>query len=226
MRGLADEDRFGGLTACDTRRRTYGTGRRTILTYSAELHAAQARELDGTTLAKAGKKLDELAATLVCGKARRSRDKVEAEIGSITRKPWVRRVVTWQLSGSHPGGPAAGLGIDQAARAALEEELFGKHVLISDHDDWSAAEAIAGYRSQSEAEVSFRQLKDPARRVILPDVPLDRAQHPRAHLHLRARPASRPPHAAQGPPGRPGPIRTRDARRTRPDQRGRPAPPG
>jgi hypothetical protein len=26
-------------------------------------------------------------------------------------------------------------GRDQAARAALEEELFGKHVLITDHDD-------------------------------------------------------------------------------------------
>ena len=29
------------------------------------------------------------------------------------------------------------------------------------HDDWPAAEVIAGYRSQSEAEFSFRQLKDP-----------------------------------------------------------------
>jgi hypothetical protein len=34
-------------------------------------------------------------------------------------------------------------------------------VLITDLDDWPAAEAIAGYRSQSEAEFSFRQLKDP-----------------------------------------------------------------
>ena len=43
----------------------------------------------------------------------------------------------------------------------MEEELFGKHVLITDHDDWVVAEVIAGYRSQSEAEFSFRQLKDP-----------------------------------------------------------------
>jgi hypothetical protein len=34
-------------------------------------------------------------------------------------------------------------------------------VLITDHDDWPAAEVIAGYRSQSEAEFTFRQLKDP-----------------------------------------------------------------
>jgi hypothetical protein len=34
-------------------------------------------------------------------------------------------------------------------------------VLITDHDDWPVPEVIAGYRSQSEAEFSFRQLKDP-----------------------------------------------------------------
>src|ERR1022692_822661 len=45
-------------------------------------------------------------------------------------------------------------------RAALEEEIFGKHVLITDHDDWPVHEVIAAYRSQSEAEFSFRQMKD------------------------------------------------------------------
>ena len=34
---------------------------------------------------------------------------------------------------------------DPDARAALEEGIFGKHVLITDHDDWPAAEVIAGY---------------------------------------------------------------------------------
>jgi transposase len=156
-----DQARFGGLTAYDTRREVYGTERRTILTHSPELHAAQARGFDGTTVVKAGKKLDELAATLARGKTRRSRDKVEAEIKTITRKPWVRRVITWQLSGEQPKDLRLSWSIDAAARAALEEELFGKHVLITDHDDWPAAEVVAGYRSQSEAEFSFRQMKDP-----------------------------------------------------------------
>ena len=34
-------------------------------------------------------------------------------------------------------------------------------MLITDHDDWPVPEVVAGYRSQSEAEFSFRQLKDP-----------------------------------------------------------------
>jgi len=160
-RGVVDQERFGGLTAFDTRRVVYGAERRAILTHSPELHQSQARGFDGTTLAKAGRKLDDLAAVLAGGKTRRPRQKVEAEIEAITRKPWVRRVVTWQLAGEQPRDLRLSWGIDQAARAALEEELFGKHVLITSHDDWPAAEVIAGYRSQSEAEFSFRQLKDP-----------------------------------------------------------------
>ena len=160
-RAVVDESRFGDLTALDTRRVVYGTERRAILTHSPEYHASQAAGFDGTTLAKAGQKLAELAATLERGKTRRGRDKVEAEITAITAKPWVRRVITWQLDGGQPRDLRLTWGIDPGARAALEEELFGKHVLITDHDDWPAADVIAAYRSQSEAEFSFRQMKDP-----------------------------------------------------------------
>ena len=159
-RSVVDQDRFGGLTCYDTRRVVYGAERRAILTHSPELHKSQAAGFDCTTLAKAGRKLDELAATLARGKTRRSREKVQAEIESITAKPWVRRVITWQLAGDQPRDLRLTWRQDPAARAALEEEIFGKHVLITDHDDWPVPEVVAGYRSQSEAEFSFRQMKD------------------------------------------------------------------
>jgi transposase len=160
-RTVVDQDRFGGLTACDTRRQAYGAERRAILTHSPELHQSQARGFDGTTMAKAGKKLDELAAVLARGKTRRPKEKVEAEIEAITREPWVRRVITWRLDGQEPKDLRLTWAVNQDARAALEQEIFGKHVLITSHDDWPVPEVIAGYRSQSEAEFSFRQLKDP-----------------------------------------------------------------
>ncbi|HEY5880690.1 MAG TPA: IS1634 family transposase [Nakamurella sp.] len=159
-RAPVDPDRFGALSAHDTRREVYGSQRRAILTHSPELHRAQAAGLDGTTLAKAGRKLDELAATLARGKTRRAKQKVHAEIEQITAKPWIRRVITWQLTGEQPKDLRPTWRVDPDARAALEEELFGKHVLITDHDDWPVAEIVAGYRSQSEAEFGFRQLKD------------------------------------------------------------------
>ena len=159
-RSLVDKERFGGLTAYDTRREVYGARRRTILTHSPELRDSQARGFDGTTLAKAGKKLDELAATLARGKTRRGKDTVTAEIETITAKPWVRRVITWTLDGDQPRDLRLTWSIDPDARAALEEELFGKHVLITSHDGWPVPEVVAGYRSQSEAGFSFRQMKD------------------------------------------------------------------
>src|SRR5216683_1149741 len=116
-RSLVDKDRFGGLTAFGTRREVYGAQRRTILTHSPELHAAQAAGFTGTTLAKAGKKLDELAATLARGKTRRGKDKVAAEIEKITAKPWVRRVITWQLNGDQAKDLRLTWSIDPDARA-------------------------------------------------------------------------------------------------------------
>jgi transposase len=101
-RSVVDDGRFGDLTAYDTRRVVYGAERRAILTHSSELHQSQARGFDGATLAKAGRKLDDLAAVLARGKTRRDRAKAEAEITAITRKPWVRRVVTWQMAGDQP----------------------------------------------------------------------------------------------------------------------------
>jgi transposase len=160
-RSIVDKKRFGGLTAYDTRRTAYGTERRAILTHSPELRQAQAAGFTGTTLAKAGKKLDELAARLARGKTRRPRDKVEAEITSITSAAWVRRVIRWKLTGDTAKDFRLSWHVDEQARADLEEEIFGKHVLITSHDDWAVPEVVAGYRSQSEAEFGFRQLKDP-----------------------------------------------------------------
>lgn len=160
-RTVVDRERFGGLTAFDTRRAAYGAERRAVLTHSPELHDAQAAGFAGTTLAKACQRLGELQARLARGKTRRPRDRVEAEITSIVSAPWVRRVVRWDLAGDAPKDLRLSWDIDEKARAALEEEIFGKHVLITSHDDWPVPEVVAGYRSQSEAEFSFRQMKDP-----------------------------------------------------------------
>jgi len=159
-RHLVDAERFAGLTALDTRRKVYGADRRVVLTHSPTLHAAQSRGFD-QTLAKATKKLAALADTLARGNTRRPRDKVDAEIRKVLNDSWAARVTTYQLTGDTPSEHRLSFHIDQAARDALEQEMFGKRVLVTDHDDWPVAEVVAGYRSQSEAEFSFRQLKDP-----------------------------------------------------------------
>jgi transposase len=159
-RQIVDAQRFGGLTAVVTRRVIYRTQRRVVLTHSPTLHAKQARGFD-QTLAKAGARLCTLADTLARGKTRRARSAVETEITTICRDSWTARVITWHLHGDTPAEHRLSWNIDLSARATLEEEVFGKRVLITDREDWPVAEVVAAYRSQSEAEFSFRQLEDP-----------------------------------------------------------------
>ncbi|MGH3570092.1 MAG: IS1634 family transposase, partial [Pseudonocardia sp.] len=159
-RHVVDSERFAGLTALETRRNIYGAERRVVLTHSPTLHAAQSRGFD-QTLAKAGLKLAELGDTLARGKTRRSRAKVETEIAHILKDPWLTRVLRYQLTGDTPAQHRLSFHPDNRARDALEQQVFGKRVLITNRDHWPVAEVVAGYRSQSEAEFSFRQLKDP-----------------------------------------------------------------
>jgi len=156
-----DTQRYPGLSAIDTRRVVYGATRRVVLTHSQSLHDDQARSFTGTTLAKAGKALDELAATLARGKTRRERPAVETEIAAITRDRWLQRVIDWQLTGDTPAAHRLTWAVNSQKRRALENEVFGKRILVTDHDDWTVTDIVAGYRSQSEIEFGFRQLKDP-----------------------------------------------------------------
>ncbi|MGH3481283.1 MAG: IS1634 family transposase, partial [Nocardioidaceae bacterium] len=121
---------------------------------------AQARGF-AQTLAKATAKLSALTDTLARGHTRRPRNKVDTEINKILKDPWAARVISYQLTGDTPAEHRLSFHLDPTARDALEQEIFGKRVLITDRDDWPIADVVAGYRSQSEAECSFRQLKDP-----------------------------------------------------------------
>jgi transposase len=159
-RHVVDPDRFPGVTALEQRRHVFGADRRIVLTHSPSLHTAQSRGFD-QTLAKATAKLSVLADTLARGHTRRPRDKVTAEITQIVKDPWARRIITWHLSGGSPAEHRLTFNLDEHARTDLEAEVFGKRVLMTDRDHWPTAEVVAGYRSQSEAELGFRQLKDP-----------------------------------------------------------------
>lgn len=160
QRQIVDTDRFDELTAAETRKDIYGTPTRVILTHSPNLHAGQARGLE-QTLTKTQTKLVELADRLARGKTRRGRDAVAAEVTSICKDPWIRRILTWELTGDAPAELRLTWSVDEAAHQRLEDEIFGKRVLVTNHETWSVSDVVAAYRSQSDAEFGFRQLKDP-----------------------------------------------------------------
>jgi len=157
---VVDKQRFPGLTAFETRKIVFGHERRLVVTHSQNLHDKQERGFD-QTLAKARRQLTELAARLARGKTRKPRQTVEAEITAILKPRWLSRVISTTLSGKSPTELRLTWHTNQQARAELEAELFGKRILFTDRDEWTIAAVVAGYRSQSEVEADFRQMKDP-----------------------------------------------------------------
>ena len=155
-----DDERYPGLTCVDTTVTALGVTRRAVLTHSPTLHAAQSRGFD-QTLAKARRKLIELQATLARGHTRRGRGAVESEIAAICKPRWVSQVLTTTLTGQTPAELALTFRTNTGARNRLEDKLFGKRILFTNRDDWPPADVVAAYRSQSEVESGFRQMKDP-----------------------------------------------------------------
>ncbi len=155
-----DADHYPGLRCVDTEVTALGVTRRGVLTHSATLHAAQSRGFD-QTLAKARKRLTELQTRLARGNTRRDRDAVQADIAAILTPRWVHEVLTVTLTGQTPPEFRLTFRTDTTARKKLEDKIFGKRILFTNRTQWSVAEVVAAYRSQSEVEAGFRQQKDP-----------------------------------------------------------------
>jgi transposase len=155
-----DEDRYPGVRCVDTDVTALGVTRRAVLTHSPTLHDKQSRGFD-QTLAKARRRLTELQARLARGRTRRDRTAVEAEIAAIRRPRWVGDVLTATLTGDTPAEFRLSFRTDQKARKRLENRIFGKRILFTNRVEWTCAEVVAAYRSQSEVESGFRQMKDP-----------------------------------------------------------------
>ena len=155
-----DAERYPGLTAFDTRGVALGAERRLIVTHSPTLHTKQTQGFN-QTLAAARRRLTELAERLARHKTRNDRGGVTAEITQILKPRWLGRVITYTLTGDTPANFALQWQVDPKAIKALADELFGKRILFTDHDHWPVVDVVAGYRSQSNVENDFRQMKDP-----------------------------------------------------------------
>jgi transposase len=175
-----DAKAFPGLSAYETTKVVFGRERRLMVTHSQNFHDEQEASFE-QTLAKARRQLTELAARLARGRGRKSAVSVEAEIEKILRPRWLSRVISTTLSGTTPSELRITWRTKPAAKAALADELFGKRVIFTDRDEWSVAELVAGYRSQSEVEADFRQMKD---RLIVSFSPMFHWTEQKIRVHV------------------------------------------
>ncbi len=158
-RRAVDRERFPGVTALDTRARVAGVDRRVVLVHSNALRAAQTQAL-ARDLSSATRRLADLAGSLERRTLHRSRDQVAAEVARITRFRWVERVLSAGLSG---GDDTLRLRwkVDEAAFGRLRHEVFGKQVLVTDHEDWPVADVLTAYRARYRLEATLRQFVAP-----------------------------------------------------------------
>lgn len=155
-----DALRFPGLSAFETRVVVFGQDRRVVVTHSQSLHDKQVQGF-AQTMGKARRELAEIAARLKRAKGRKSREQVEGEIAQILKPRWCNRVISTTLTGDTPSALRLVYRTKPKALTELETELFGKRILFTDRDNWPIADVVAGYRSQSDVEADFRQMKDP-----------------------------------------------------------------
>jgi transposase len=159
---VVDGEAFPGLVAFETEKVVFGNKRRLVVCHSDGLHEKQSRGFS-QTLAKVHRQLAAVQGRLARGRTRKPKENVEAEIAAIVAPRWVSRVVTTTLTGESPAQLRLAFHTDEKARAALEEELFGKRILFSDKTiaQASTRTIVADYRSQEAVEGDFRQMKDP-----------------------------------------------------------------
>jgi transposase len=108
--------------------------------------------------------LGRLQQTLAQTTRRRRREAIERQIQRVLRPVTaVRRIVRYELTPrpDRQGFWTLDWWVDGAALAELRDHVFGRRMLATDRQGWSGGQIVSAYWGQSEAELAFRQLKDP-----------------------------------------------------------------
>ncbi len=198
---LVSIDLGGGETiqAYRSRKIIWGAERTSVVLVSERLRQGQIRGIL-QHVESAQRWLTRLAATLRRGKQRRSRARLEQDVAARLRgRQHLNKVLRVKLEGQD--ALSLSWEFDQQAFDALANSSLGRLVLVTDRHDWSTAEVIRAYRSQSDIEAVFAHLKDPLHVALRPQYHwTDQKIHVHVYtcllgyllarlLHLRARAA-------------------------------------
>lgn len=161
---ILTEGPMAGLPVYRARRAVWGAERTVLLFISEELREAQTRGLN-QQLAKRIQDLEAWREQLAKPKSG-PKDAVKA-LAKVQGGQYLKDFLQVTFDPDKKGSERLTWTLDQQARADLEIH-FGKRVLITDRHDWTDEEILAAYRGQSQAEASFRQLKDDEHLAVRP----------------------------------------------------------
>ena len=108
--------------------------------------------------------LSRLRQSLTQARRRRREQAIRRQIGRILAPAsQVRQLVRYELTrrADRDGFWELDWWVDGEALAHLRDRVFGRRMLATDRQDWSAGQVVWAYGGQAEAELVFRQIKDP-----------------------------------------------------------------
>jgi hypothetical protein len=108
--------------------------------------------------------LNRLQQSLAQATRRRREDAIHRQVARIlSGAPQVRQVLRTELirREGREGFWRLDWWVEKEAMANLRDRVFGRRMLATDRHDWQAGQVVWAYWGQAEAELVFRQLKDP-----------------------------------------------------------------
>ena len=150
------EGHLAGIPVYRERRVVWGAERTVLMFVSEELRQAQLRGLE-QQLTKRLQELEDWRQKLA--KPRSGPKDPAKALAKVQEGQYLKAFLKVTYDPAKEGMERLSWSLDAEAKAKVEEH-FGKRVLITSRHDWTDEAILTAYRGQSQAEASFRQLKD------------------------------------------------------------------
>jgi len=134
--------------------------RTAILFISEKLKEGQIRGLEQHLQKSLGKLNEWKEALKKKNSGARSKASSQKKIASLLQAQYLKDILHISYNSRKKGPERLSWSIDRVESLRIEEEVFGKRLLITNRHDWSTEEIIKGYHGQSDVEETFRQSKD------------------------------------------------------------------
>jgi transposase len=165
---LLSSERLGQIPVLRLEREIWGKQRTVLLFISEQLRQGQIRGLM-QHVKKATRALERWKKQLAKPRSGpRTPEAAKRQIQTMLSAQHLNKVLKADYDPTREGADRLHYGIDAAALAQLETELYGKRILITDRNEWSDEQILLAYRGQSEVEEAFRQLKDDEHMAVRP----------------------------------------------------------
>jgi len=164
LEDFEDAPGLPGTKAYRTQHVCWDTECTAVLAYTESFFTQQLAGVT-TNLVKCQKKLLDLEKGLRRwrqGKARGKRPTVHGvkkSVQAILTAQFMKQLIAVRVQ-EHQGLPQLHYEVDHAALSTLTRQRLGRTVLVTDHHDWTAPQVITAYRSLTNIEDAFKNMKN------------------------------------------------------------------